>query len=313
MNSAEDPNTSPVGLRGMMPILPTAITREGAIDEASQRRLVQYCLKCGAVAIGHFGIASEFHKIPDHARQSLTEMIVDEVAGRVPVFLGVTAPGVGTSLNYARQAEQLGADMIMAALPYVDLPDAEGAFECYASLSEATTLPIIIQDTPASSSILTAQLLWRMDQEIAGVQHVKAEGKNFVTKTAQLLELSGGTISVIGGAGGKHLLHLLRLGVTAFMTGTEALDLHAAAVHTHLEGETEQAAKIYVEQILPYLQFYLDYSEELLKTMLHERGVIDCPDVLAPPAAPAMSAVEQAELDWILDRIGWRKRWPNIP
>ncbi len=313
MSNVEEQNASHQFIRGMMPIMPTAITQQATIDETSQRRLVQYCLQCGAVAIGHFGIASEFHKIPDHARRQLTEIIVEETAGRAPVFMGVTAPGVGTSLNYARQAEDLGADLIMAALPYVDLPNADGAFDYYAALSEATSLPIIIQDTPASSSILTADLLWRMDQEIPGVQHVKAEGKNFLAKTAKLLELSDGNISVIGGAGGRHLLHLLRLGVTAFMTGTEALDLHGAAVSAHLAGETERAAKIYFDQILPYLEFYLDYPEELLKSMLHERGVIDCPDVLAPPASVPMSEVERAEFAWVLDRIGWRIQWPEIP
>jgi dihydrodipicolinate synthase/N-acetylneuraminate lyase len=68
---------------GMMPILPTAITPERKIDEKSMRRLVQYCLKFNAAAIGHFGIASEFHKIPDHDRRLLTEIIIDETARQV--------------------------------------------------------------------------------------------------------------------------------------------------------------------------------------------------------------------------------------
>ncbi len=313
MSSEEERDPSHIGFVGMMPIMPTAVTEQGTLDESSQRRLVQYCLKCGAVAIGHFGIASEFHKVSESDRRRLTEMIVDETAGAAPVFIGVTAPGVRTALDYAREAEQLGADLILAALPYVDLPDTAGAYDYYAALADATALPIIVQDTPASSGILTADLLWRMVQEIPGVQHVKAEGKNFLTKTADLLRLSGGDISVIGGAGGRHLLHLLRLGVTAFMTGTEALELHAGALNAYLNGDPECAAQIYIEQILPYLEFYLDYPEELLKVMLHQRGVIDCPDVLAPPAAAAMSDVERAELDWVLDRIGWRKQWPAIP
>jgi len=313
MTPQENTSQPTDSFHGMMPIMPTAVNSDGGIDETSQRRLVQYCLKCDAAAIGHFGIASEFHKIPDADRRRLTEIIVDEVAGRAPVFMGVTAPGVKTSLEYAKQAEDLGADLVMAAIPYVDLPDTQGSYDFYVALSEATSLPIIIQDTPASSSILTAELLWRMQQEIPGVRHVKAEGKNFLTKTADLLELSGGTISVIGGAGGKHLLHLLRLGVTAFMTGTEALDLHAAAVAAHAAGDFESAVRIYFEQIVPYLEFYLDYPEELLKWMLYERGVMDCPNVLAPPAAAPMSDVERAEFNWVLDRIGWRKQWPAIP
>ena len=117
----------------------------------------------------------------------------------------------------------------------------------------------------------------------------------------------------VGGAGGRHLVHLLRLGVTAFMTGTEALELHGAAVEAYLKGDHDRSSDIYFQQILPYLQFYLDYPEELLKSMLHARGVIDCPQVIAPPASARMTDVERREFDWILDRIGWRKTWPQIP
>lgn len=307
------PKTPTDSFRGMMPIMPTAIMPSGQLDEASQRRVVQYCLQCGAVAIGHFGIASEYHKIAKTDRPRLTRIILDEVAGRVPVFIGVTAPSVEISIEFARQAEEAGANLIMASLPDGNLPDTDGAFSFYESLAQSTSLPIIIQDTPATSSLLTPELILRMSHEIEGIRHVKAEGKTFIQKTATLLATADGRISVIGGAGGKHLIHLLRLGVTSFMTGTEALDLHSAAVSTYLEGETDRAARIYFEQILPYLAFYLDYSEELLKWMLCERGVIDCPQVLTPPAAPPMEPVEREELLWVLDRIGWRKQWPEIP
>ncbi|MCA9076207.1 MAG: dihydrodipicolinate synthase family protein [Planctomycetaceae bacterium] len=285
--------------------MPTAIDPSGAIDEGSQRRIVRYCLDHGAVAIGHFGIASEFHKICDADRRRLTEVIVDEVAGRVPVFIGVTAPGVITAVGYARLAEEQGADLIMAALPYVNVPDADGAVAYYRALSEATPLPIIVQDTPASSSVLTAELLTEMCNTIDGVQHVKGEGKGFLTKTARLLELGSNDMSVIGGAGGQHLIHMLRLGVTSFMTGTEALDLHGGAVHAYLDGDPDRAADIYFEKILPYLGFYLDHSEELLKLMLHRRGIIDHPDVIAPRAQPPMSDVEREQFEWVLNRIGY--------
>lgn len=303
MSSPAEKTTPPPHFRGMMPILPTAVDPGGAVDEASQRRLVRYCLDHNAAAIGHFGIASEFHKISDRDRRLLADIIVDEVAGRVPVFLGVTALGTKTAAQYAQLAEEQGADLVMAALPYVDVPEAAGAFEYYQALSDATSLPIIVQDTPASSSILTADLLTRMVAEIPGVQHVKGEGKDFLTKTAQLLAADNGGMSVIGGAGGRHLIHMLRLGATAFMTGTEALDLHGGAVQAFLDGDKQRAADIYFERILPYLTFYLDYPEELLKTLLHRRGVIDHATVLQPPASAPMSDIERREFEWVLDRI----------
>ena len=297
--------------RGMMPVMPTAVTESSELDEGSQRRVIRYCVECGAVAIGHFGFASEFHKISDRQRRRLIEVIVDEVAGRVPIFIGVTATADHIAVAYAKEAEALGADLIMATLPYVNVPDADGAFAYYAALSNAVSLPIIIQDAAHSSSILSADLLLRMFDEIEHVQHVKAEGTSFLSKMAALIEGSGGKLNVIGGAAGKHLIHMLRLGVTGYMTGTEALDLHAAVVQAYLGGDEEQAARLYYEKVLPYLAFYMDYSDELLKGMLHRRGILSCPKVIAPSGVPPMSEVEQREFEWVLERIGLHRHPPQ--
>jgi len=296
----------------MMPILPTAITPGGKIDEKSQRRLVQYALQCGAVAIGHFGFASEFHKISDNDRTLLTKIIIDETAGRVPVFIGVTAQGFDVAINYAKEAEQLGADIIMAALPLINLPTQDEAFKLYKSLSDAVPLPIIIQDIPESANVLSPELVWKMFQEIEYVKFVKAEGNNFIPKTEEIIQISNGELEVIGGAGGKNMIHLLRLGITSFMTGTEALDLHGAAVHAYLDGDEEKTAEIYYQKIMPYFAFYDNYSEELLKAMLHMRDVIDYPNIIPPRAKEPMSKIEWREFNWVLDRIGFRKKWTNL-
>lgn len=293
--------------RGMMPILPTAVTAEGTLDETSQRRVVEYCLDCGAVAIGHFGIASEFHKVPDGMRRRVTDVVVEAVNGQVPVFIGVTSPGVNISCEYAREAEGQGANLVMSALPYVEVPDAEGAMRYFERLEEATRLPVIVQDTPASSATLTADVLLKLSREVEGIAHVKAEGDAVLAKTAALVEGVGESVSVIGGAGGRKLIHLLRLGVTAFMTGTEALELHAGAVSAYLSGDEERAAAIYFERIAPYLEFYLEYPEELLKWMLERRGVIDSDAVLEPRQKAPISDVERRELEWVLERVGWGK------
>ncbi len=295
---------------GMMPILPTAINPQGEIDEQSQRRLVQYCLQCGAVAIGHFGIASEFHKISDSQRRQLTRLIIDEAGGRVPVFIGVTAQGFEIALNYAKEAEQLGADMIMAALPALNPPSAAEAFQFFSALADTVSLPIIIQDTPESANILSPELVFSMFKEIETVKFIKAEGSNFIPKIAEIMRLSAREFEVIGGAGGRYLIHLLRLGVTSFMTGTEALDLHNATVQAYLCGAKEKAAELYFQKILPYFMFYENYSEQLLKAMLHKRGIIEHANVISPAAKAPMSQIEWQEFNWILQRIGFDEKWP---
>ena len=62
------------------------------------------------------------------------------------------------------------------------------------------------------------------------ILYVKAEGTDFLAKTQKVMDLLGERMQVIGGFGGKHMIHMLRLGVTSFMTGTEMLDLHGRIV-----------------------------------------------------------------------------------
>jgi len=292
---------------GMMPIMPTAITPDGKIDEKSQRRLVQYCLDYGAVAIGHFGFASEVHKVKDADRRLLTEIIIDEVAGQVPVFIGISAQGFDIAISYAEEAEKMGADIIMAALPLINMPTQEEAYNFYKDISNRCSLPIIIQDIPESANVLTPRLMWKMHQEIENVKYVKAEGAGFISKAQQIIDLSEGELEIIGGAGGKSMIHLLRMGITSFMTGTEALDLHNEVVRAFLDGDEEKAADTYYNKIMPYFAFYDSYPEELLKAMLHKRKIIDHPDIIAPKANQPMSEIEWREFNWVLDRIGFGK------
>lgn len=298
--------------RGMMPFLPTTIQESGELDEPSQRRLVQYCLKCGAVAIGHLGGASEFQKIPHDDRRRLIEIIVEEVQGRVPVIIGATAPTARIAIDYARMAEALGANMLMVGIPYTHTPTRDEVYDYYRAISDAVSLPIMVQDIPESDALLSIDFICRMHEEIENVHYVKPEGIDPISKCHALIERSGGRLQVIGGDGGWHMIHLLRIGVTAFITGTEALDVHAAIVRAYLSGDEEKAAQLYYERLLPYLMFYNEHRKELLKYMLWRRGVIDCPKVIPPVGSPLMSEIKWREFEWILQRVGLTSHWPDI-
>ena len=300
--------------RGMMPIMATPVDNDFKIDIVSQRRHVDYCIQTGAVAIGHFAHASEFKKISDTDRTLLLEVVVDQIKGRVPFFAGVTGKTSSETIKYAREAEEKGADIIMTSLPYEDQPDQTGTLAMFKDLASAVSTPIIIQDTPRTADILTPDLVMQIARETGQIHSVKAESADFLTKTSQLLEQFDGTMQVIGGAGGKHMISLLRLGVTAFMTGTEAVEFHAAAVAAYLSGDEKKAASIYYNKILPYFMFYAAGNwKRNLKMMLHMRGIIDTPNMLQPDdTPPAYGKIVMDEYLWTLDHIGWNKKWPDI-
>lgn len=294
-----------IRFEGMMPILPTAVTSDYEIDIVSEKRLVAYCIAFGAKAIGHLALASEFTKLSRDQRDMLTDVLVCEVAGRVPVFIGVTGASRHIAVDNAKAAKKCGADILMAAPPYASLPSRETVYDYYRAINESTDLPIIVQDIPMGKTVLDVELIWKIYCDFDNICYIKEEDGDFLYKTARLLELSGGGINIIGGYGGKHLIHNLEMGIKAFMTGTEAIEIHGQVVSLFLKGEVEQAREVYYNKLLPYLVFYDANGEELLKKMLHWRGVIDCDLVIPPSQKPNLTTQELAIFKGVLNRIGF--------
>lgn len=290
--------------KGMLPILPAVVDNNDNVDVKSEKKLVEYCLSNEAQAIGHLAWASEFAKLTVDDRKIITETLVEAAAKRVPVFIGVTAASSRIAEKYAVQAYKQGADIIMAALPYANIPTRNEAYDFYRRLSESVPIPIIVQDVAVGKVVLDVDLLLELHNTFKNICYIKAEDNDFLPKTAELLKICDDSV-VIGGYGGKHMLHMLRLGIKSFMTGTEALDIHNRIVKLYLNGKTEEAAKDYYARLLPYFVFYEKFGEELLKKMLFWRKIIDFDGALTPKQKPVMTGIEIDEFKWVLDRIGF--------
>src|SRR5690606_28516094 len=72
-------------IQGIIPILPTPFGDDGAIDEGGMRSVISYVLEAGAHGVAFPAMASEFYALTDSERLRLTELVVREVGGAVPV------------------------------------------------------------------------------------------------------------------------------------------------------------------------------------------------------------------------------------
>lgn len=290
-----------------MPIMTTVILENGDIDIESTNRLVDYLLDAGAVAIGHLGGASEHGKIAAEDRLILIKTVVERVKGRVPVFIGAASNSMKGAILNAKNAQELGADMIMLCSPTTGNCKSEELYGYYKNVCNAVNLPVIVQDTGPSANTYTAEFICRLYDTIENVGYVKSESGNYLAKTDKMNKITGGDMPIIGGAAGNHMIQLLRLGVTAFMTGTEAQEIHNAVVQAWLSGNEDLAVDLYFTTLLPYLQMYTTNNRTFCKYMLHRRGIIANPSPLFPPDYEPADAVQYRELEWILDRIEHNK------
>ena len=82
-------------LHGVLPILPTPFTADGAVDEVSMRRLVDFEVEVGAHGVSVLGFMGEAHRLAGFERKQVVAACVDQAGGAFPVWVGVLAFGAG--------------------------------------------------------------------------------------------------------------------------------------------------------------------------------------------------------------------------
>ncbi len=293
----------PYNFTGQMPILPTTFFENGELELESQKKLVDYCLDNKASAIGHLGGASEYHKVGAKQREQIISTVVERVNGRVPVFIGTTDLSYVDSLENAKIAKKLGADLLMVCSPIFGAMRKNALLDYYKAVADVCDLPIIIQDTGASGGQYDAEFIMKLHEEIPTCLYAKAEGDGFLEKTRDLITIAGDRMQIIGGAAGFHMIQLLRQGITAFMTGTEAAEIHSEVIFKYLDGDIDGAIDVYYTCLLPYLQLFNMNYRYFLKHMLHKRGLCANTVLPFPYDAPKPDELIIKEFDYIWQRI----------
>ena len=162
--------------RGVYPAICTPFTAEDAVDLEAQRRVVRFALDGGAHGIVAFGLAGEVLKLSADERRELTDVIVDEVGGAVPVFVGAGAPSVRASIELARHAEQAGASCVVLPAPMAVGRGEARSSTTSSRIAAAVSLPVMIQDAPAYLGVgLGPALVQRIADAADNVRLVKLE------------------------------------------------------------------------------------------------------------------------------------------
>jgi dihydrodipicolinate synthase/N-acetylneuraminate lyase len=284
--------------RGVFPVAPTPFSESGELDLASQKRCVDFMIDAGSNGICILANFSEQFVLSDDERELLTKTIIGHVAGRVPVIVTTTHFSTRICIERSRRAQACGAAMVMVMPPYhgatIRVPDAQ-TFEFFAALSDALTIPIMIQDAPVSGTVLSAAFLARMAKEIEHVAYFKIETPGAASKLRELIRLGGDAIE--GPWDGEEAITLLPdldAGATGAMTGGGYPDGIRSIVDAYAAGRREEAIAAYARW-LPLIN-YENRQGGLLaaKALMAEGGVIACEAPRHP--VPPMHAATRAGL-----------------
>lgn len=284
-------------LFGVCTITLTPFDDNGNIDEESLRKLTNFYIDSGVHGMTILGIMGESHKLSENERLRVTDIVMEETRGRVPVIVGCTSRGTDVSAMLARKAEEAGAAGVMIAAP-AGLKNEDMLFKHYEEIAKQISIPIVIQDEPVTTGvIMSPQFLARLNKEIPNCQYVKLEEAPTTVKTTKILELTGDRLGVFGGLGGMYLYEELDRGAIGIMTGFAYPEVLVETYKRFSNGD-KSGAREYFYHYLPLIRFEAQLGiggVTIRKEIFQMRDIIKSAHVRFPGAVVDQRTVDEVK------------------
>lgn len=206
--------------------------------------LIDFQINGGSDAILVNGTTGEPSTMSERERDDVVAHAVAQIAGRVPLIVGVGGNNTQACADAAARARKEGANAVLAVTPYYNRCTDEGLVIHFERIADAAQIPVIIYNIPSRTNInVTPEILVQLSAHPM-VQAVKEASGNIsqITETARLtrnnLDIYSGNddhivpVLSIGGVGVISVLANIMPGyvhdmVTAYQSGdvTSALNM----------------------------------------------------------------------------------------
>ena len=230
--------------------------------------------------------ASDLNYLTRDERMRGMEVIAKAAEGRKPALvLGVQSEDTPSMLEYARFAEQLEPDAVIA-IPPKKAKSLDDYREYYAELCKLAQRPVFIQTAGGSPDVEpTVEFIVEMGRKFENFGYLKEEYKNVATAVERMKELAKhrpGAIKIILGAfRARGWTYEMRLGMDGTLTGGPMYgDVYAHLWELHLAGKREEVREAYsklllmtnLEQLIPGVRSYMMKRRGVFKTAVSRRG-----------------------------------------
>ena len=272
-----------------------------SVDLDKLRTVIDVLLEAKVDAIAALGSAGEAAYLSESEWKQVADNTVKHVAGRVPVVIGIAELSTERAVEYAKYAHEVGAEMIMLSpFSYYKLSEDE-IFLHYESVSNATPLPIMIYNNPATCGVdMSPEFMLKMVDSIENACMIK-ESTGDIQRMHKIYTLSSGRVPFFNGC--NHMaLEALNAGASGWCTVAPCLigDQPRQLFKAIQNGKAEEAKELFYQQY-EFLEFIVTLGlAAAVKSGLTLQGI----DVGSPrqPLLP-LGGSEQARLKGMLSRL----------
>jgi 4-hydroxy-tetrahydrodipicolinate synthase len=143
-----------INLKGIVTPIITPLKDIDTLDVEGLEKLVEHILAGGVSGLFVLGSTGEFSSLSYRLRNELVKRVCKQVAGRVPVLVGVTDTSIIESENLAKKATDYGAEAVVAAPPYYYATGQPELIEYFEKLAARMPLPLYLYNMPTYTKVM---------------------------------------------------------------------------------------------------------------------------------------------------------------
>ena len=133
---------------GSIPALITPFSG-GRVAEDTFADFVEWQIAQGSNALVPCGTTGEVATLTADEHRQLIAHTVEIAKGRVPVIAGTGTYSTAASIERTRAAADVGADAVLAVVPYYNKPSQAGLAAHFIAIADASPLPIVVYNVPS--------------------------------------------------------------------------------------------------------------------------------------------------------------------
>lgn len=190
-------------MKGLGTALITPFLEDGTIDFQALSAMIEHQVDGGVDYLVIMGTTSEAPTITHEEQDQIIAHVVKQVAGRVPLVLGVggnSTAAVVQRLGELRDRLLTDFAAILSVTPYYNRPQQEGLYLHFCAVAEASPVPVILYNVPKRTGVnllpeTTRRIYDAHPQKIMGIK----EACGSIEQFTETVNLSNGDFSVISG------------------------------------------------------------------------------------------------------------------
>lgn len=175
-------------IKGVVVPMITPIDADELIDEAKIREQVDYVIDGGVTGILLYGSNGEFYVIEEDEMERGLKIVVDQAAGRVPIYFGIGAISTKKAVRLAKMAAANGAASVSILQPMFLKPTKDELFKHFKAIADAIPeTPVLLYNNPGRVGYtLSVDLVEKLAHEVSNIVGMK-DTSGDITQTSEFI------------------------------------------------------------------------------------------------------------------------------